>query len=152
MSDDLQNLYQEMVVDHSRKPRNFRTMEDPTRTAEGFNRLCGDRLTLYVKLSDGRIQDISFQGAGCAISNASASLLTVSVKGKTPEEAAALFKDVHRMLTEGRGSEAQPRDLGKLEALSGVWEFPSRVKCATLAWQVLVSALEERQEITSTER
>ena len=142
---DLEDLYQEVIIDHSRRPRNFRELEGATRTAEGVNPLCGDQLTLYVKLADGRIADIAFQGAGCAISQASASLMTTALKGKKEEEALALFERVHAMLTEGPNANVQP-ELGKLAVLSGVWEFPMRVKCATLAWHTLRSALEGKDE------
>ena len=142
MSSDLRGLYQEVVVDHGRHPRNFRELDDATRTAEGVNLLCGDQLTLYVKLADGHIADIAFQGFGCAISQASASLMTAALKGKTEQEALALFGRVHTMLSEGPDREAGVAELGKLAVLSGVWEFPTRVKCAVLAWHTLRSALE----------
>jgi len=142
MNSELQDLYQEVVIDHSKRPRNFRKIEGATRTAEGFNPLCGDQLTLYVTLANGVIEDIAFQGAGCAISKASASLMTAALKGKTQEEAAELFGRVHAMLTEGLNGEVKLEDVGKLAALSGVWEFPMRVKCASLAWHTLRSALE----------
>jgi nitrogen fixation NifU-like protein len=151
MSSDLQGLYQDVIVDHGRHPRNFHKLDDATRTAEGINPLCGDQLTLYVKLADGRIEDIAFQGVGCAISQASASLMTTALKGKTQEEALALFERTHAMLTEPPTAEAPPEALGKLAVLSGVWEFPMRVKCATLAWHTLRSALESADELVSTE-
>ena len=143
MSSELRDLYQEVVIDHARRPRNFQKLENPTCTAEGFNPLCGDHLTLYVKLGDGVIEDIAFQGDGCAISKASASLMTAAVKGKKQEEALALFGRVHTLLTEGPKGEANLEGVGKLAALSGVWEFPLRVKCATLSWHTLRNALEE---------
>lgn len=148
---DLGDLYQEVIIDHGRSPRNFGELEGATGTAEGFNPLCGDQLTLYVKLADGRITDIAFQGAGCAISQASASLMTTAIKGKNEEEALALFERVHAMLTEGPNANVQPEELGKLAVLSGVWEFPMRVKCATLAWHTLRSALEPDGARASTE-
>ena len=148
---DLADLYQEVIIDHGRQPRNFRELEGATGTAEGFNPLCGDQLTLYVKLADGRIADIAFQGAGCAISQASASLMTTALKGKSQDEALDLFERVHAMLTEGPNANVQPEELGKLAVLSGVWEFPMRVKCATLAWHTLRSALEPDGARTSTE-
>ncbi len=151
MSDELRDLYQEVVIDHSKRPRNFRKLESATRTAEGFNPLCGDQLTLYVRLANGVIEDIAFQGAGCAISKASASLMTTTLKGKKQEEALALFARVHSMLTEGPNGQVKPEDVGKLAVLSGVWEFPVRVKCATLAWHTLRSALEARDGRVSTE-
>ena len=148
---DLADLYQEVIIDHSRHPRNFRELDDATRTAEGVNPLCGDQLTLYVKLADGRIADIAFQGAGCAISQASASLMTAALKGKVEEEALALFGRVHAMLTEGPRANVHPEEVGKLAVLCGVWEFPMRVKCATLAWHALRSALEADGARVSTE-
>ena len=151
MSGDLADLYQEVIIDHGRRPRNFRELERATRTAEGVNPLCGDQLTLYVKLADGHIADIAFQGSGCAISQASASLMTAALKGKTEQEALALFGRVHTMLTEGPDREAGVAELGKLAVLSGVWEFPMRVKCATLAWHTLRSALEPDGARISTE-
>jgi len=144
---DLADLYQEVIIDHGRRPRNFRELEGATRTVEGVNPLCGDQLTLYVKLADGRIADIAFQGTGCAISQASASLMTAALKGKTQDEALALFGRVHAMLTEGPNGEAGPPELGKLAVLSGVWQFPTRVKCATLAWNALRSALESESTV-----
>lgn len=151
MSAELRDLYQEVVIDHSKQPRNFRKLEGATRTAEGFNPLCGDQLTLYVKLAHGVIEDIAFQGVGCAISKASASLMTAALKGKKQEEALALFGRVHAMLTEGPNGEVKLEEVGKLAALSGVWQFPVRVKCATLAWHTLRSALEARGARASTE-
>jgi len=148
MSSELQGLYQEVVVDHGRHPRNFRQLEDATCTAEGVNPLCGDQLTLYVKMADGQIEDISFLGVGCAISQASASLMTAAVKGKNEQEALALFRRVHVMLTEGPSGEVPPEELGKLAVLSGVWEFPTRVKCASLAWHTLRNALQSESEST----
>ncbi len=151
MTSDLGDLYQEVVIDHSRHPRNFRAVEDATRTAEGVNPLCGDQLTLYVKLADGVIVDIAFQGRGCAIANASASLMTTALKDKSEGEALALFGCMHAMLTEGPNGTVPPEALGKLAVLAGVWEFPVRVKCATLAWHTLRSALEATGERVSTE-
>jgi nitrogen fixation protein NifU and related proteins len=144
---DLRELYQEVILDHSKKPRNFRKMEAADRRAEGFNPLCGDRVTVFLKLEDGRIRDISFQGSGCAISTASASMMTEGLKGKTLPEAEHLFSGFHDLLT-GKRSAA---DLGKLAVFSGVCEFPIRVKCATLAWHTLRAALQEAAEPVSTE-
>ena len=143
MSSELRDLYQEVVIDHSKKPRNFRKPEGANRSAEGINPLCGDQITLYLKLSGDVIEDIGFQGAGCAISKASASLMTSTLKNKTKAEAEALFERVHSMISEGPRSKVDPQELGKLAVLSGVWEFPSRVKCATLAWHTVDEALEE---------
>ena len=148
---DLADLYQEVIIDHGRQPRNFGELEGATGRSEGFNPLCGDQLTLYVKLADGRIADIAFQGAGCAISQASASLMTTALKGKSQDEALALFERVHAMLTEGPNANVAPEEVGKLAVLSGVWEFPMRVKCATLAWHTLRSALEPDGARVSTE-
>jgi nitrogen fixation NifU-like protein len=147
---DLKDLYRDVIVDHNRHPRNFRTMPDATAHAEGFNPLCGDRLTLYVKLEDGRISDVSFQGSGCAISVASASLLTESVRGHTVPEAEQLFTRMHELLTLENAT-ADPAALGKLAALSGVREFPSRVKCASLCWHTLDAALHREAAPVSTE-
>ena len=146
---DLRDLYQEVILDHYRKPRNFRSLADANRKAEGFNPLCGDRLTLYVKLKDGVIADATFEGSGCAISTASASLLTESIKGKTEHEAEMLFQSFRDVVT-GSG-ETPNTDLGKLDVLAGVREFPVRVKCATLAWHTLRAALASQKELVSTE-
>ena len=151
MNSELQDLYQDVVIDHSKQPRNFRKLPDATGTAEGFNPLCGDHLTVYVKLAGGVIEDIAFQGDGCAISKASASLMTAALKGKKEAEALTLFGHVHTLLTVGPNGEVKPEDVGKLAALSGVWEFPMRVKCATLAWHTLRSALEGKGQRVLTE-
>ncbi len=151
MSSELRDLYQEVIIDHGKRPRNFHPLEDASRTAEGFNPLCGDQLRVYLKLADGVIEDIAFQGAGCAISLASASRMTMAVKGRRQEEALALFARVHALLTEGPNARVTPAELGKLAVLSGVWEFPVRVKCATLAWHTLRSALEGGDSQVSTE-
>ncbi len=151
MNDELRNLYQDVVIDHSKQPRNFRIVEDHTDTAEGYNPLCGDQLTLYVKRVDGVIADIGFLGSGCAISKASASLMTSAVKGKGQEEALHLFDQVHTLFMEGPNGSVAPETLGKLAVLSGVWEFPMRVKCATLAWHTLKNAIEGKGTAVSTE-
>ena len=135
---DLSDLYQELILDHNRRPRNWGTLEGGNREAKGHNPLCGDRLTVFLKLADDRIEDIRFEGSGCAISKASASLMTEAVKGRTRAEAAELFHAVHGMLTGGPADAAR---LGKLAALAGVREFPARVKCASLAWHTLNAAL-----------
>jgi nitrogen fixation protein NifU and related proteins len=147
---DLRELYQEVILDHNRKPRNFGRLEDANHQAEGFNPLCGDRLTLTLKLVNGVIQDVRFEGAGCAISTASASLMTEALKGKTEQEAQALFEGVHALLTADHGADAAA-PLGKLAVLSGVREFPARVKCATLAWHTLQAALRDEARPVSTE-
>ena len=136
---DLADLYRDVILDHNRKPRNFGPLEPADASIEGFNPLCGDRLTLRLKFDGDRIGDIRFEGKGCAISTASASLMTEAVKGKTRAEAALLFDRVHELLTDDNA--ALPDDLGKLAALSGVREFPARVKCASLCWHTLASAL-----------
>ena len=143
VSADLTSLYQEVIVDHARRPRNFRELEGPTRTVEALNPLCGDQLTLYVELADGAVVDIAFEGNGCAISQASASLMTMAMKGLRHDEALALFTRVHTMLTSESEGGVPPTEVGKLAVLSGVWKYPARVKCATLAWQALRSALED---------
>lgn len=148
MSDDLQNLYQEVILDHNRRPRNFRAI-DPGLKAEGYNPLCGDRLTVYLRVADGKIEDVSFQGSGCAISKASASVMTEAVKGKTVAEAERLFERFHQMIT--GAPDAPLEDLGKLSVFAGVRQFPVRVKCASLAWHTLRSAMGARDEMVSTE-
>jgi nitrogen fixation NifU-like protein len=148
---DLRELYQEVILDHNKQPRNFHKLEGATRTVEGYNPLCGDQLTVYVRLEDDVIKDISFYGSGCAISKASASLMTASVKGKTRDEAEALFANVHSMLTGTQEATADPEALGKLAVLSGVREFPARVKCASLAWHTLHAALTSSGDTVSTE-
>ena len=145
---DLRELYQEVIFDHNRSPRNFHRMDDADRVAEGHNPLCGDQLTLYVRLTDGVIDEASFVGHGCAISTASASLMTEAVKGHTIAEVEALFRDFHALLT---GEPPQGRDFGKLEVLAGVREFPVRVKCATLAWHTLHNALTGEAAAAKTE-
>lgn len=135
---ELNDLYRDVILDHNRKPRNFGTLEPADATVEGFNPLCGDRLTVRLQLTGENIADIRFEGEGCAISTASASLMTEAVKGKSRADALALFERVHQLLTNDDASNAE---LGKLAALSGVREFPARVKCASLCWHTLVSAL-----------
>jgi nitrogen fixation NifU-like protein len=149
MSDDLRDLYQEVILEHARKPRNFRKVEgEGSRTAEGYNRLCGDRLHVYLRVADGVVQDASFEGSGCAISTASASMMTQAVKGKTEEEVEALFQGFHALITAGGSDE----ELGKLAIFGGVREFPARVKCATLAWHTLQAALQSQNNaVVSTE-
>lgn len=150
MFDDLRDLYQEVIFDHNRNPRNFRVIADADRKVEGFNPLCGDRLTLYLKLDGDVIADASFQGSGCAISTASVSLMTEIVKGKTEAEAEALFKTFHEMTT-GKDEQINLEAVGKLAVLAGVREYPARVKCATLAWHTLDAALRNDVESVSTE-
>ncbi len=145
---DLKALYQEVIIDHNRHPRNCHKLADADRMADGFNPLCGDRLTVYLKLRDGVIADAAFEGEGCAISVASASLMTEHLKGKTESEAQAIF-DRFRALV--MGEEEAGAGLDKLVVLAGVKEFPARVKCATLAWHTLTAALKDRREPVSTE-
>jgi len=146
---DLRDLYQDIIVDHNRNPRNFRAIEGAVRLAEGYNPLCGDKLVVYAQVMDGRVEDVSFVGSGCAISTASASLMTEAVKGKTVAEAEALFTDMHELLT-GK-SVGDPARLGKLAALAGVKDYPARVKCATLSWHTLNAALHGEQAPVRTE-
>ena len=146
---ELGELYQQVILDHNRKPRNFQKLADANRTAEGFNPLCGDQIQLYVKFEDDRIRDIGFQGSGCAISRAAASLMTSALKGKSAGEAEELFQRFHRLVT--TDEEADPAALGKLAVFSGVREFPARVKCASLAWHTLRAALQGKQDKVTTE-
>jgi len=148
---DLRELYQQVILDHNRSPRNFHRMDDATRMVEGFNPLCGDRYTVYVKLENNVIKDISFEGAGCAISKASASVMTSELKGKTEEEAEALFDKFHKLVTGELHPDVEDDGLGKLAAFSGVSEFPMRVKCAILAWHTLHAALQSKEQVVSTE-
>ncbi len=148
---DLQDLYQEVIVDHSKRPRNFRKLEGANRSAEGYNPLCGDKVSIYLKVEDNFVQDISFQGSGCAISTASASILTETLKGKSRAEAEALFERFHDLLTEKSRTGSQGPELGKLAVFSGVSKYPVRVKCATLAWHTLRAALSESGKVVSTE-
>jgi nitrogen fixation NifU-like protein len=148
---ELDDLYQELILDHARHPRNFRVLEDADRTAEGYNPLCGDRVRVFVRLREGRIEEITFQGAGCAISTASASLMSEALNGVSAEQADALYRDFHALLTAEPAPPGPAGGLGKLAALSGVRRFPMRVKCATLAWHTLRAAMEQRREPISTE-
>ncbi len=146
----LSGLYQDLILDHNRAPQNFRPMEDANRRVEGVNPLCGDRLTIWLKVEGGVIKDATFQGSGCAISKASASLMTSAVKGKTREEAEALFERFRRLVT-GSMETAEAETLGKLVVFSGLSEFPIRVKCASLSWHALKAALNEPDTVVSTE-
>ncbi len=139
---DLRDIYQEVILDHYRKPRNFSTLDAATQEAQGHNPLCGDRVSIFLVVEDGLVKDVAFQGAGCAISTASASMMTEAVKGKPVEEVHALFRRFHGMMTGSEDRDGET-DLGKLEALSGVRQIPIRVKCATLAWHTLKAALEK---------
>ena len=147
---DLRELYQEVILDHNKHPRNFKELEGADHRAEGFNPLCGDKLTIYVNLDGAIIADISFLGSGCAISKASASLMTDAVKGKTLTEAQQLFREFHQMVTTDEPTVDESR-LGKLKVLAGVHDYPTRVKCASLAWHTLRAAFSNAHEIVSTE-
>ncbi len=146
---DIKSLYQEVIVDHNRSPRNFRKIENADHVLEGFNPVCGDKLTLYLKTHDGIIDDISFDGSGCAISVASASLMTENLKGRSMQAAEKLFEQFHRLIT--TDEETDPVHLGKLAALAGVKDYPSRVKCASLCWHTLRAAIQGQDVPVSTE-
>jgi nitrogen fixation NifU-like protein len=146
----LATLYQDLILDHNRAPRNFRSIEKANRRVEGHNPLCGDRLTVWLQMDGDRIEDAAFQGSGCAISRASASLMTVAVKGKTRAEAEALFERFRRLVT-GSVTPDEAQSLGKLAAFGGVAEFPARVKCASLSWHALRAALDQPEAVVSTE-
>jgi nitrogen fixation NifU-like protein len=147
---DLRDLYQEVILEHSKAPRNYRELAGANHHAEGYNPLCGDHFTVYLNVEGDSIRDISFQGSGCAISKASASMMTQAVKGKSKEEAQKIFDRFHKLVTTGEANGDRP-ELGKLAVFSGVSEFPVRVKCATLAWHTLQAALEGKQNTVSTE-
>ncbi|MFQ5702826.1 MAG: Fe-S cluster assembly sulfur transfer protein SufU [Gemmatimonadales bacterium] len=147
---DVRELYQQVILDHNRSPRNFKVIDNANREASGDNPLCGDRITVYVRVNDGVIADVGFQGSGCAISQASASLMTTSVRGKSVAEARKLFGQFHSMVMGEHDSTSAVKSLGKLAALGGVREFPARVKCANLSWHTLKAALDgEPQPITT---
>ena len=148
---DLRELYQEVILDHGKRPRNFRQLPDANRHAEGYNPLCGDRETVYLKVEGDVVSDASFQGAGCAISTASASMMTERLKGKSRAEIEALFAKFHDLITGEKSAAPGGPDLGKLEVFSGVREFPVRIKCATLPWHTMKAALAGDGEIISTE-
>ena len=147
---ELNDLYQEVILDHNKNPRNFREIENADKTADGNNPLCGDALRVYVQLEDDKVKDVAFKGSGCAISKASASMMTQIVKGKTREEAEVLFDEFHKMVTGELDIEKEENHLGKLKIFAGVLEFPARVKCASLSWHTLHAALNE-EEAVSTE-
>ncbi len=147
---DLRELYQELILDHSKKPRNFREMPAATRKVEGFNPLCGDHFTVFVEMDGNTVKDLSFQGSGCALSKASASMMTQVLKGKSKDEAEQLFTRFHDLVT-GKTQNGDANQLGKLAVFSGVSEFPIRVKCASLAWHAMKAALEGEAEQISTE-
>ena len=147
---DLRELYQQVILDHNKNPRNFREMPDATSRVDGYNPLCGDHYTVFLKTAGDTIEEVSFTGSGCAISKASASVMSSTVKGKSKDEAGQLFDTFHGLVT-GEPSSLSTADLGRLAAFSGVSEFPARVKCATLAWHTLRSALEGHQDKVTTE-
>ena len=147
---ELNDLYQEVILDHNKNPRNFREIADADQYADGKNPLCGDALRVYVDLEDDKVKDVSFKGSGCAISKASASMMTQVVKGKTRKEAETLFDEFHRMVLGTLDEETEENSLGKLKIFAGVREFPARVKCASLSWHTLNAAL-HGEDIISTE-
>lgn len=152
MQQELRELYQQVILDHNKAPRNFRKIEDASNFAEGHNPLCGDNVTIYMKVNENNIiQDISFQGSGCAISKASASLMTSILKGKTVEEAEKLFHKFHDLVTDKLGDNFSVDEFGKLAVFAGVREFPARVKCASLAWHTMMNALHNKSEKAVTE-
>jgi len=148
---ELKELYQQVILDHNKSPRNFRVIDNATQHAEGFNPLCGDHLDIYLIIEDGIVKDVSFKGEGCAISKASASVMTSLLKGKTIEEAEELFEKFHDLVTGKLGGNLDLDELGKLAVFAGVQEFPIRVKCASLAWHTMINALKGRQEKVTTE-
>jgi nitrogen fixation NifU-like protein len=151
MISDLRELYQEVILDHNKRPRNFRIVEPADHHAVGHNPLCGDQITVFVKMNGDVIEDVGFQGAGCAISKASASMMTEAVKGKTRAEVQRLFEEFHAMVTNSPDTLPDVDRIGKLAAFAGVCEFPARVKCASLAWHTLQAAINEASEPVSTE-
>ena len=146
---ELSELYQQVILDHNKKPRNFQRLEGANRVAEGFNPLCGDQLTVYLQMDEGVVREVSFVGTGCAISKASASMMTQAVKGKTREETLALFDEFHRMVTGELDEEAEPNQLGRLKIFAGVRDYPARVKCASLPWHTMHAALEGEESATT---
>ena len=146
---ELSELYQQVILDHNKKPRNFKKIEDAELSAEGYNPLCGDQLTVYLNLDDGVVSDISFEGSGCAISKAAASMMTQAVKKKTRTEAEQLFQEFHSMVTGELDEEVEDNNLGNLKIFAGVRDFPVRVKCATLAWHTLQAALNKKDRVST---
>ena len=146
---ELSELYQQVILDHNKKPRNFRKLEQANHSAEGFNPLCGDHLTIYVDLEDNSVKEIAFEGSGCAISKAAASMMTQAVKGKSREQAEELFNEFHSMVTGELDEETEENKLGNLRIFAGVREFPVRVKCATLPWHTLHAALNDEQHAST---
>ena len=146
---ELSDLYQEVILDHNKNPRNFRKIEDPDKFADGNNPLCGDKLQVYLKMDGDVVEDVAFQGSGCAIFKASASIMTQTVKGKTKAEAEKMFDEFHRMVTGKLDIETDENDLGKLRIFAGVLEFPARVKCASLSWHTVNAALQGEEEVST---
>ena len=146
---ELSELYQQVILDHNKKPRNFRKLENANHTADGYNPLCGDHLTVYLDLEDGLVKDVGFEGSGCAISKAAASMMTQAVKGKSKEQAENLFNEFHSMVTGELNEETEENNLGNLKIFAGVREFPVRVKCATLAWHTLHAALNKQEQVST---
>jgi nitrogen fixation NifU-like protein len=146
---ELSELYQQVILDHNKKPRNFRKLESANHTAEGYNPLCGDQLTIYLNLENDRVTDVGFEGSGCAISKASASMMTQAVKGKSKEQAENLFKEFHSMVTGELDEENEENTLGNLRIFAGVREFPVRVKCATLPWHTMHAALNKEDQVST---
>jgi len=146
---ELSELYQQVILDHNKKPRNFRKLEAANHQAEGYNPLCGDHLTVYMNVEDDRVTDVGFEGSGCAISKASASMMTQAVKGKSKEQAENLFKEFHSMVTGELDEETEENSLGNLKIFAGVREFPVRVKCATLPWHTMHAALNKEQKVST---
>ena len=144
-------LYQQVILDHNKSPRNFGVMEDPDFEAEGYNALCGDQFRVYLRIKDGTIEEVQFEGSGCAISKSSASIMTTLLKGKTRKEAELLFDNFRDMITSNPDTSIDAKELGKLVVFSGVREFPIRIKCATLAWHTLLAALKGEADTVSTE-
>ncbi len=149
MNDELRELYQQVILDHNKSPRNFRVIEHANHHSEGYNPLCGDRIDVFIDVEEGIVKDISFQGSGCAISKASASLMSSTVKGKTVDEAEKLFEKFHSLIT-GK-ADGDPEELGKLAVFAGVRDFPARVKCASLAWHTMINALKKEKDVVTTE-
>ncbi|HEU4768884.1 MAG TPA: SUF system NifU family Fe-S cluster assembly protein [Pyrinomonadaceae bacterium] len=146
---ELSELYQQVILDHNKKPRNFRKLEDANHTAEGYNPLCGDQLTIYLNLDDNAVKEIAFEGSGCAISKAAASMMTQAVKGKSKEQAEELFKEFHSMVTGELDAETDENRLGNLKIFAGVRDFPVRVKCATLPWHTMQAALNNEESVST---
>ena len=143
-------LYQQVILEHNKNPKNFKKIDNPTHKAEGYNPLCGDHLTVYLSVNpQGVISEVSFEGSGCAISKASASMMTTSLKGKTTKEATKLFEQFHKLITGKLNPDKDPHDLGKLAIFSGIWQYPARVKCASLSWHTMNGALNNEKTVST---